>query len=241
MPVQRIQTMLFALCFLLIFVGGAFLGFEKIALDSAAYDRIQAEIGHYDYIGLTPDAQSRVNRVLSDYLAGRRQDVEIEETLLGSVRQVFNEDEKAHMTDVLNLFRLERSVRTACLAAGVILLALSVLLAPGDSAKRALAGLKASFIALLAAVTALALLYAFSGFDRLFILFHQLLFTNDLWLMDPRTDAMIRMFPSEFFGTIAAQCGLSALVSGCASTAAAWSLASVAGLLINHPRRKQTP
>ena len=36
-------------------------------------------------------------------------------------------------------------------------------------------------------------------FDSLFVLFHRIAFTNDLWLLDPRTDLMIQLMPTSFF------------------------------------------
>jgi integral membrane protein (TIGR01906 family) len=62
-------------------------------------------------------------------------------------------------------------------------------------------------------LTVTALFFAV-GFERLFILFHQLLFTNDLWLMDPAVDTMIRLFPGEFFQSIAFDAGMIALIRG---------------------------
>ncbi len=37
------------------------------------------------------------------------------------------------------------------------------------------------------------------GFDRLFLAFHLVSFSNDLWQLDPRTDFLIAMFPEDFF------------------------------------------
>ena len=39
------------------------------------------------------------------------------------------------------------------------------------------------------------------GFDRLFLAFHLISFTNDLWQIDPRRDYLIAMFPEAFFFT----------------------------------------
>ena len=39
------------------------------------------------------------------------------------------------------------------------------------------------------------------GFDRLFLAFHLISFTNDLWQLDPRRDYLIAMFPEAFFFT----------------------------------------
>lgn len=238
---KRLTVILCALSLLSLFLGGAFRGFEQIALDPAAYDRIQAELDVYDYAGLEPEAQSRVNRVLAGYISGELPSIDTQEEVFGTYGEVFNDSEKAHMTDVLHLFRLERAVRTVCLAAGFFLLALSLLLSLNHLMQTALSALKAFALILLLAATAGILLYVFCGFDRLFILFHELLFTNELWLMDPRTDAMIRMFPSEFFLRIAIESGVSALIYGLAIPAAAWAAFPAAGLIIDKSRRKQKP
>ena len=54
----------------------------------------------------------------------------------------------------------------------------------------------------------LAALWALADFNGAFTAFHHMLFTNDLWLLDPATDRMIRMFPEPFFIDIAARIGL---------------------------------
>jgi len=41
--------------------------------------------------------------------------------------------------------------------------------------------------------------FAFLDFNRAFTIFHELLFTNDLWLLNPETDIMIQMLPLDFF------------------------------------------
>ena len=40
-------------------------------------------------------------------------------------------------------------------------------------------------------------------FDGVFRRFHGLLFSNDLWLLNPETDLMIRMLPEQFFMSVA--------------------------------------
>lgn len=37
------------------------------------------------------------------------------------------------------------------------------------------------------------------GWDRFFVLFHQLMFDNELWLFDAKTDPIIRILPDSFF------------------------------------------
>ena len=42
-------------------------------------------------------------------------------------------------------------------------------------------------------------MWAATGFDDFWTHFHQLFFDNDLWLMDPATDFMIRICPAGLF------------------------------------------
>lgn len=39
-------------------------------------------------------------------------------------------------------------------------------------------------------------------FDQIFLLFHQLFFRNDYWLLDPNTEMLINFFPPEFFANL---------------------------------------
>ncbi|MCR8969237.1 TIGR01906 family membrane protein [Facklamia sp. 7083-14-GEN3] len=43
------------------------------------------------------------------------------------------------------------------------------------------------------------LFLAVIAFDKIFILFHQIFFQNDLWLFDPLTDPIINVLPDSYF------------------------------------------
>ena len=55
-------------------------------------------------------------------------------------------------------------------------------------------------LALLVPLGAFAI-WAAADFSGAFTFFHHLLFTNDLWLLDPQTDLLIRICPSSMFAT----------------------------------------
>ena len=52
------------------------------------------------------------------------------------------------------------------------------------------------------------------GFDDLFEQFHLLSFSNDFWLLDPRTDHLIQMFPSGFWFDVTFAVGAVTLLEG---------------------------
>ena len=47
------------------------------------------------------------------------------------------------------------------------------------------------------------LIWGLIDFDGLFTAFHRIAFTNDGWLLDPRTDLLIRLMPTELFVRLA--------------------------------------
>jgi len=50
---------------------------------------------------------------------------------------------------------------------------------------------------------AILLLLMAIDFYKYFTYFHEIFFTNDLWLLNPKTDILIQMLPLEFFSSIA--------------------------------------
>ena len=49
------------------------------------------------------------------------------------------------------------------------------------------------------AISAVIGVLSLFGFQRLFLFFHLVSFDNDLWILDPRRDYLIMMFPQGFF------------------------------------------
>ena len=64
-------------------------------------------------------------------------------------------------------------------------------------------------------LTAVLVLWAVADFDGLFLTFHRLAFRNDLWLLNPRTDLLIRLMPEDLFIDLGLK-GLAAFVPGLA-------------------------
>ncbi len=157
----------------------------------------------------------------TDYLAGRTETFQHTYTLNGTEVQAFNPKEQQHMADVQGLFTLAKTVMMAGLAIGGLMLAglvlpdmiwktgltaaaiFAVTAEPPGKLRRSL---RIGLLCMLGAVALIAL-WAAIDFDSLFILFHRLAFTNDLWWLDPRTDLLIRLMPTDFFVTYAALIG----------------------------------
>jgi integral membrane protein (TIGR01906 family) len=102
--------------------------------------------------------------------------------------------ELAHMGDVQSVFQ---TVYFTALISGCILALTLVLLARNNKA-RALRAVRVGSIADLILVAVLGTTALTVGFDKLFITFHELVFTNTFWLL-PEDSSLIRLFPEDYF------------------------------------------
>ena len=108
----------------------------------------------------------------------------------------FNEREKLHMKDVKDIVQSALNIRRVCM----------VLIAVSLGAVIIFRLNKFVFIKFFALSFGLIgiLFYILAGvsvlnFNKAFIIFHEVLFNNDLWLLDPRESLMINMLPESFF------------------------------------------
>ena len=138
-----------------------------------------------------------VTKEMMAYLRGNRADLVVDTIVDGEEREFFNDREKAHMADVKNLFVGGLWLRRGALL--VLGLAVAVLIAIKADWKRLLPKSFLIGMGSFIGVTAIAGVLFLSDFDKYFTIFHELFFTNDLWLLDPDTDLLIRMLPEGFF------------------------------------------
>ena len=138
-----------------------------------------------------------VTKEMMAYLRENRDDLVVDTIVDGEEREFFNDKEKAHMADVKNLFVGGLWLRRGALL--VLGLAVAVLVAIKADWKRLLSKSFLIGMGSFIGVTAVAGVLFLSDFDKYFTMFHELFFTNDLWLLDPDTDLLIRMLPEGFF------------------------------------------
>ena len=140
------------------------------------------------------------------------------------------------MEDCRRLFALLRAVlRGLPICMGALAAALALLRALPSRFARLTARplIRAAWLAPLAMLIPLGAfaLWAAIDFNGAFTFFHHLLFTNDLWLLDPRTDLLIRICPSSMFASMGLRIGARALLWMVGAPAAAcgvvWLIAKV--------------
>jgi integral membrane protein (TIGR01906 family) len=132
------------------------------------------------------------------YLQGRASDLHLDVILNGTTRQLFNEKEIHHMDDVHKLFGLVRQLR---LVAGAILILVPLvgLWLTGTAILARLGTLLVVGGGLTVVLLALAGLLSLVDFSEAFVRFHEMAFSNDLWMLDPRTDYLVMLYPEGFW------------------------------------------
>lgn len=122
----------------------------------------------------------------------------VEVTLNGARRPLFNDKELHHMEDVKVLFGLVRQGR---IVAGAILLFLPLLglWLAGSAILPRLGVLLTAGGIVTVALLGLAGLLSLIDFSGAFVTFHELAFSNDMWMLDPRTDYLIMLYPEGFW------------------------------------------
>jgi integral membrane protein TIGR01906 len=143
----------------------------------------------FEMFAQAPGDYARLARDITGYLNGK--DIALD---------YFQAHEQAHMKDVQALVGLLKQVLIA-LWASILLLAFFLRRRPIRKAA-AITLLVALLLVLFAAI------YAVVDFDGLFVLFHKIAFTNDLWLLNPYTDYLIQLMPIGFFMAYALSVGL---------------------------------
>ncbi|MBR5337111.1 MAG: TIGR01906 family membrane protein [Lachnospiraceae bacterium] len=146
-----------------------------------------------------------VSKEMMKYLYGERDDLVVYTTMGGTYREFFNDREKTHMIDVKAMLDTAIAVRTACLLAAAVIIGVLAFIW-----RRGVAVFLARSYLLACAATAaffafIGIFIAAFGFTEFWERFHGVFFTNDLWLLNPATDMMIRLLPEQFFSDLVAR------------------------------------
>ena len=164
-----------------------------------------AEYDKYDipaHIQVPKSELMTVTERLLAYMKGKAPDLTIEANVAGERREFFNQREKDHMIDVKNLIIggfIIRNCAAAVIAASLIILKLFRL----NFIEYLVWAVKYVFTGFLTIIAILAALIALN-FNKAFVIFHEIFFNNDLWVLNPETDLLVNIVPLGFFMDISA-------------------------------------
>lgn len=186
------------------------------------YEKEYAKYEVTEELGMTMEDVMDVTDKMMAYLIGEREELSVMTTVEGKEQDFFNEQDRLHMADVKNLFLGGLKLRWILLAAAVVLA--FILLIRKVKLREILSGAYFRELAICGSLTVILGILFSSDFNTYFTIFHEIFFTNDLWLFDPETDYMIRMLPEGFFYDMVMRIGLCFIIGLVLLTLLFWML-----------------
>jgi len=163
------------------------------------YEYSFSQYGAVERTGVPRAELDRAAREIVAYFgSGHEPYLAVDVAIDGRTEPLFNRREVLHMRDVRALFRSVFLVQQIAIAFIVLYVAGTVVRYRRDAVPR-LARQAVVAGAGLAVVLAIAAGATLLAFHWLFTQFHLISFANDFWMLDPRTDRLIQMFPDGFW------------------------------------------
>ena len=157
--------------------------------------------------GLADSELEKAASGLIDYFNSNEDFIDITVTKDGQPFTLFNQKEMAHLKDVKGLILLDYWVLMGTGIYVVVYAAVSLFWLARECRRRLAVSIINGSGFTLGLMLLLGLL-ALLDFDRFFLQFHLISFTNDLWQLDPTKDYLIMLFPQGFWYDATLFCAL---------------------------------
>ena len=148
---------------------------------------------------------------LRDYFNNDEEEIFVRVEKDGQPIRLFSERETAHLRDVKNLMQGSFRVQEMSVVF-VLVYVVGVFIWAKEGSLRVLAKQLLISGALSLALVGLVGVAVAVGFDQTFEQFHVIAFDNDLWLLDPKRDHLIQMFPEAFWRDVIVAVGVATFV-----------------------------
>jgi integral membrane protein (TIGR01906 family) len=178
-----------------------------LANEERVYRYAIDDFGAVEASGIVRSELLRANNELIEYFRGDQETVSIRVEQDGREVDLFNAREAAHLEDVKRRFELVSRVQEFSVLYAIGFIALVVLWAREVSGRAFAVLVVIANVLTLAAIGVLGAV-SLAGFDESWERFHRILFSNEFWRLDPRTDHLIQMFPVPFWQDIVFFAGL---------------------------------
>ena len=174
---KKIKKFLLYFCVILLPIFLLLINVKLVVFDEDFYEKEYVKNGVYEKID--KEVVWGMTNNLFDYFKGGSLDDDL-----------FNEKERLHMEDVKGLYNFGNFLFYSIL----LLLVICLFIFKKESWKMLVYGSLLGFLSLL--VVSLLVYYDFSSF---FVKFHEILFNNEYWMMDPLKDNLVVLFSEGFF------------------------------------------
>ena len=172
-----------------------------VANEAAVY---RYAIDEYDAVattGIEREELIRASAEIRDYFNNNEETLSISVTENGRQTSLFNARETAHMEDVKDRFQAVNKAQEFSVIYVIGYIAVVGLWAREVSLRGLAKQVAAGAGICVGAIGAIGAFGA-AGFDSAWEDFHELMFSNDFWQLNPNTDHLIQIFPPAFWESI---------------------------------------
>lgn len=185
-----------SLCMIHILLACLILVVQIVCFNRDYYHKQFSEAGVANTLKMSDIDINRAMDDLLDYLEGKVDQITVEVETNNTTVAMFNEKEIDHMVDVKNLYQNALVfMYSAVISVGITVV---ILLKSQSRLFDVLQALQEAFL-LLGVVIGFVVIFALLDFDSFWTTFHRIFFSNELWLLNPRTDRMIVMLNLDVF------------------------------------------
>ena len=155
--------------------------------------------------GLSEEELDCAARSLLNYINGSSDD-------LGEAESILREVEILHMADVRELYSTAYALGVCSFIIGIILIVIEGIRNGRTILARGVMASSAFYVILIASIG----VFAAVNFNAFWTAFHRLVFTNEMWLLEP-TDMLVRIVEGRFFDDLVMRIAgnIMAIVLGC--------------------------
>ena len=196
--------------------------FNALPLYELGFSRHQVAIT----TGFSQTQLTEAARQIRDYFNSSEELLDVRVSSEGVMRPLYNDREVSHMQDVKDLATRIYRVQEGAFLYSFLFVTVGFLIMGNEFSGR-LRRLLVRGCLLTAVLVALVAVISLVGFGPLFVFFHEISFSNDLWRLDPNTSALVQMFPQGFWLETTVLIGVASVVEAGAilillSTLGAW-------------------
>ncbi len=204
----------------------------RLAFNSLAFYEWEFARQHVDRTTrLSLDQVNEAGRQIRDYFNAAEEPLDVVLTIDGQPTPIFTDQEVTHMGDVKRLVHGVYRVQDISLVFLILWGGGGFFMQRNDflpRMRRLL--LRASLLNI--AIIFVAGVISVVAFGPIFLLFHEISFSNNLWALDPRTSMLLQLFPQQFWIESTLLVGLLTI---CEALAVALAMAGLGRLLRRAP------
>ena len=149
--------------------------------------------------GINDTQLKEVAKSMVDYFSYRNQTPQVTVISNSEQKQLYNQKELIHLADVRQVIQLFSILQITSI---LLLIGLATVIYFKMGVFDLLKGIRTGAL-LTGVITLLLIIWALLDFNSLFLIFHYMSFSNDLWILDPSKDYLIMLFPEGFFNDAA--------------------------------------